>query len=169
MQRTIRGIRNSDLGLGYPYKAPGMSGEIKTRAFEIADYDAALQLWSRVEGVEIAEGDSSDEIARFLAQNPHLSRVAEDNKTVIGVSLCGHDGRRGYIYHLAVAPEYHGRGVGRKLVAECLDGLGKLGLKRALILVADDNPKGQAFWRRCGWEDVPEAKVMGIDLENPVA
>lgn len=143
--------------------------ELKTRTFEIADYEAAVQLWSRVEGVEIAEGDSKEEIARYLIQNSGLSRVAEDNGAIVGVSLCGHDGRRGYIYHLAVAPEYHGRGVGRKLVAECLDGLRRLGLPRALILVAGDNPQGQAFWRRCGWEDLPEAKVMGIDVENPPA
>ena len=143
--------------------------EIKTRAFEIADYEAAVQLWSRVEGVEIAEGDSKEEIARYLLQNSGLSQVAEDNGAIVGVSLCGHDGRRGYIYHLAVAPEYHGRGVGRKLVAECLEGLRRLGLPRALILVAGDNPRGQAFWRRCGWEDVPEVKVMGMDLENPTA
>jgi len=143
--------------------------EIKTRAFEIADYDAAVQLWSRVEGVEIAEGDSKEDIEFYLLRNPGLSRVAEDNGAIVGASLCSHDGHRGYIYHLAVAPEYHGRGVGRKLVAECLDGLRELGLKRALILVATDNPQGQAFWRRCGWEDVPEAKVMGIDLVDPAA
>ncbi|HJT82498.1 MAG TPA: GNAT family N-acetyltransferase, partial [Chthoniobacterales bacterium] len=140
-----------------------MSGQIKTRAFQIADYDAAMRLWDQVEGIEIAEGDSRDEIARFLARNPGLSRVAEDNDIIIGVSLCGHDGRRGYIYHLAVAPDYHARGVGRKLVAECLTGLLKAGVPRALILVAGDNPRGQAFWRRCGWEEVSDVNVMGID------
>jgi len=138
--------------------------EITTRAFEIADYEAAVNLWSRVEGVEIAEGDSKEEIAGYLSQNPGLSRVAQNGGTIIGAALCGHDGHRGYIYHLAVAPEFQGCGVGRKLVAECLNGLRKLGLKRALILVAADNPQGQAFWARCGWEDVPEAKIMGIDL-----
>jgi N-acetylglutamate synthase len=142
---------------------------IKTRAFEIADYDAAVQLWNRVEGVEIAEGDSREDIEFYLKQNPGLSRVAEDNNVLVGAVLCSHDGHRGYIYHLAVAPEYNGRGFGRKLVAECLDGLRALGLKRALILVSADNPRGQAFWRRCGWEDVPEVQVMGIDLENPSA
>lgn len=141
-----------------------MSDQIETRLFEISDYDAAIELWSRVEGVEIAEGDSREEVAQYLSRNPGLSRIAEDEGTMVGVALCGHDGRRGLIYHLAVAPEYQGRGVGRKLVAECLDGLRKLGLKRALILVAADNPQGQAFWLRCGWEDVSGAKVMGIDL-----
>ena len=144
-----------------------MSDEVTTRTFEIADYEGAIRLWSRVEGVEIAEGDSKDEIANYLGHNPALSRVAEHDREIVGVSLCGHDGRRGYIYHLAVAPEYHGRGIGRKLVNECLDGLRQLGLKRALILVATDNPQGQAFWQCCGWEDLPFAKAMGLDLEPP--
>jgi len=141
-----------------------MSAQITTRTFEIADYDPAIRLWSRVEGIEIAEGDSREEIARYLAQNPDLSRVAEDGDMIVGVALCGHDGRRGYIYHLAVDPPYQKRGLARRLVAECLDGLRRLGLQRALILVADDNPAGQTFWRRCGWEDVSGAQIMGIDL-----
>ena len=146
-----------------------MTEEIKTRSFEIADYEAAVELWSRVEGVEIAEGDSKEDIASYLVQNPGLSRVAENNGAIVGASLCGHDGHRGYIYHLAVAPECRGRGIGRKLVAECLEGLRRFGLKRALILVATDNPQGEAFWLRYGWEEVPDAKVMGIDLEPPAA
>jgi hypothetical protein len=47
---------------------------------------------------------------------------------------------------------------------ECLDGLRRAGLKRALILVANDNPRGQKFWRGCGWEEVPGPVIMGIDL-----
>jgi hypothetical protein len=47
---------------------------------------------------------------------------------------------------------------------ECLDGLRRAGLKRALILVANDNPRGRKFWKRCGWEEVPGPIVMGIDL-----
>ena len=124
----------------------------------------AVDLWKRVEGIEIAEGDSKEEVKLFLARNPNLSRVAEAAERMIGVALCGQDGRRGYIYHVAVEPDYQQQGVARRLVTECLSGLRKLGLKRALILVASDNPRAQAFWHRCGWEDVPFASVMGIDL-----
>ena len=141
-----------------------MSEQITTRPFQIADYDPAMQLWSRAEGIEIVEGDCREGIARFLAQNPNLSRVAQDGDMMVATALCGHDGRRGYIYHLVVEPAYREQGLGRRLVAECVDGLRDHGLKRALILVADDNPKGQAFWQSCGWEDVPGAMVMGIDL-----
>jgi len=141
-----------------------MSDNIKTREFSINDYDAALELWQRVEGLEIAEGDDRESVAHFLARNPALSRVATDGAAIVGIALCGHDGRRGYIYHLAVDPAYQARGFGKCLMNECLDGLRRAGLKRVLILVADDNPRGRKFWRRCGWEEVPGPVIMGIDL-----
>jgi ribosomal protein S18 acetylase RimI-like enzyme len=141
-----------------------MSGNIKTREFSISDYDAALELWQGVEGLEIAEGDDREGVSYFLARNPGLSRVATDGAAIIGVALCGHDGRRGYIYHLAVDPAYQARGLGKRLMNECLDGLQRAGLKRALILVANDNPRGRKFWRRYGWEEVPGPVIMGIDL-----
>ena len=141
-----------------------MSGNIETREFSINDYDAAIALWQRVEGLEIAEGDDRESVAQFLVRNPSLSRVATDGSAIIGVALCGHDGRRGYIYHLAVDPTYQARGLGKRLMDECLGGLRRSGLKRALILVANDNPRGRKFWRRYGWEEVPGPIVMGIDL-----
>ncbi|PYK53611.1 MAG: GNAT family N-acetyltransferase [Verrucomicrobia bacterium] len=141
-----------------------MSDNIKTREFSISDYNAALELWQRVEGLEIAEGDDREGIAYFLARNPGLSRVATDGTAMVGVALCGHDGRRGYIYHLAVDPAYQSRGLGKRLMDESLDGLRQVGLKRALILVANDNPRGRKFWSRHGWEEVPGPIVMGIDL-----
>jgi N-acetylglutamate synthase len=141
-----------------------MSDNIDSREFSINDYDAAVELWQRVEGVEIAEGDDREGVAQFLARNPGLSRVATDGLATVGVALCGHDGRRGHIYHLAVDPAYQGRGIGKRLVDECLEGLRRTGVKRLIILVADDNPRGRGFWRRCGWEEVPSAISMGIDL-----
>jgi N-acetylglutamate synthase len=141
-----------------------MSDNIQTREFSISDYDAALELWQRVEGLEIAEGDDRECVAHFLARNAGLSRVATDGSVIVGVVLCGHDGRRGYIYHLAVDPAYRARGLGKRLMNECLGGLRGAGVKRALILVASDNPRGRAFWKSCGWEEVPGPMVMGIDL-----
>jgi N-acetylglutamate synthase len=143
-----------------------MSGKIETREFSIGDYDAALQLWRRVEGLEIAEGDDRESVAQFLARNPGLSRVATEGATIVGVVLCGHDGRRGHIYHLAVDPAYQGGGLGRRLLDECLEGLRHTGLQRAIILVAHDNARGRAFWKRCSWEEIPGPIVMGIDLQE---
>ena len=137
---------------------------INTREFVIDDYEKAVALWKSAEGVEVAEGDSEDEIRAYLLRNPGLSRIAEEDGTMVGAVLCGHDGRRGLIYHLTVAPAYHGKGIGRLLVGECLAQLRAAGLARALILVARDNPSAHSFWLRTGWEDVPGASLMGIDL-----
>jgi ribosomal protein S18 acetylase RimI-like enzyme len=138
--------------------------EIQTREFAIEDYDEATELWKRVEGVEIAEGDDRKGVARFLARNPGLSRVATDGSKIVGIAFCGNDGRRGYIYHLAVDPTWRGRGLGKRLVEECLEGLRRLGLERANIMVAMDNPRGREFWTKCGWEELDGAIGMGIDL-----
>ena len=141
-----------------------MSDKVNTREFRITDYDDALQLWHRVEGLEIAEGDDREGIAQFLARNSGLSRVALDGSTIVGVALCGHDGHRGHIYHLAIDPGYQGCGLGKRLLDECLDGLRRAGIKRVIIMVADDNERGTKFWERVGWEKIPGAILMGIDV-----
>lgn len=138
--------------------------EIQTREFRLEDYDAAVELWRGLEGLDLAEGDDRETIRGFLGRNPGLSRVATNESKIIGAVLCGHDGRRGYIYHLAVDPAYQGRGLARRLIDECVAGLKRAGLQRANILVAKDNPRGLEFWRRCGWEDLDGAAPMGRDV-----
>ena len=82
---------------------------------------------------------------------------------LVGAALCGHDGRRAYIYHFAVAKNFRGRGIGHRLLEECVRGLREAGLLRAILLVADDNSLGQQFWLRHGWEKI-EALAMARDL-----
>ncbi|MGI9088639.1 MAG: GNAT family N-acetyltransferase [Chthoniobacterales bacterium] len=136
---------------------------VGTREFLLGDYERAVALWNAVEGVEICEGDSRAEIAQYLQRNPGLSRIAEVDGEIAGAALCGHDGRRGFIYHLAVANAFRGRGVGRVLLEDCLRGLRAAGIPRAIILVADDNSLGQEFWRRNRWEQI-EAYALTRDL-----
>ena|ERR1700704_4108554 len=137
---------------------------VTTREFVVDDYEKAVALWEKIDGVEICEGDSREEIGEYLKRNPGLSRVAEVDGAIVGAALCGHDGRRGWIYHLAVADEYRGQGVGKQLVDDCVDGLRKIGLKRAIILVAGDNPTGHQFWLRNGWEDIDGSIAMTREL-----
>lgn len=137
---------------------------VTIRQFALDDYDRAVALWSAVEGVEICEGDSREDIAEYLKRNPGLSHIAEAKGAIVGAALCGHDGRRGWIYHLAVAQEYRGQGVGKLLLDDCERGLRNAGLKRAIILVAADNPAGHQFWLRHGWEDIPFAVAMTKEL-----
>lgn len=129
-----------------------------------ADIPAVHRLWSATEGVEVAEGDSPAELGRYLDRNPGLSTVAADGDRIVAAVLCGHDGRRGFVYHLAVSPDQRGRGLGRQVMQRSLAALKKEGVVRALLLVAADNEGGHAFWRREGWEDMSFATPMGLDL-----
>jgi len=129
-----------------------------------ADLPAARTLWARAEGVELAEGDSQSELGTYLHRNPGASQAAYSGDKLVGAVLAGHDGRRGLVYHLAVEPGYRGRGLGRDLVNRALGVLKDQGIRRVLILVAQNNEAGRAFWIRAGWEALEFAQPMGIDL-----
>src|SRR5437762_848196 len=134
---------------------------VRIRQFRIDDYEAAVRLWNTAEGIEIAEGDAKADVALFLKRNATLSQVAMVGKEIVAVVMCGHDGRRGHIYHLAVAPAFQRRGLANRLVAECLARLRAVGIQRAIILVAGDNACGRSFWRSAGWEEIPGSLAMG--------
>ena len=80
-----------------------------------------------------------------------MSYCCEEHDSIIGTILCGHDGRRGYIYHVTVALEYRGRGIGRLLVEKSLERLKVEGINKCHLFVFADNTIGNAFWTASGW------------------
>jgi N-acetylglutamate synthase len=125
---------------------------MKIRPFLMEDYHLAYDLWSRTPGMGLSASDSEDNIRRFLERNPGLSFVAEDHAGgVQGTVLAGHDGRRGFLYHLAVSAACRGQGTGRQLVQAALEALGSQSIMKCHIMVLDDNELGQTFWSGQGW------------------
>ncbi len=124
------------------------------------DYDAVLTLWRNSPGVGLTPSDSPEAVQAFLARNPGLSLVARYAGRIVGAVLCGHDGRRGYLYHLAVAGAYRKQGVGRTLVDACLSRLAACGIQKATIFVYGHNEIGNRFWRRIGWKDRTDLVVL---------
>ena len=126
--------------------------DIQIRQFTENDIVAALELWFSVEGLGLSEADAPDRIRQFLDRNPGFSAVAcsADNR-IVGAVLCGHNGRAGSLYHLAVADSVRGQGVGQSLVAFCFHRLGEAGIARCYIFTYDDNERGNRFWLRNGW------------------
>jgi N-acetylglutamate synthase len=122
------------------------------RAFVIADYDAVFALWLRSEGMGLGDGDSREGIAKFLDRNPGLSRVAEVDGQIVGAVMCGHDGRRGYLHHLAVDAAFQKRGIGRALVEASLAGLKAEAIPRCSVFVYANNHAGREFWAHFGWK-----------------
>ena len=133
---------------------------IQIEAMRIDDFDAVMALWKASEGVGFNEMDTQPCIASYLERNPGMSFVARENGKLIGAVLCGHDGRRGYMHHLAVAAECRKRGIGRGLVAACFAELAKIGMVKCNIFVYAHNAEGQAFWKREGWNPRVDLLVM---------
>jgi len=122
------------------------------RPLTIADYDPVRRLWEASEGVGLSESDSCEAITRYLARNPGLSQVAlTPPGEIVGAVLCGHDGRRGYLHHLAVNRSHRGQGLGCKLVQECLRRLHTEGITKCNIFLFASNEAGRAFWVHEGW------------------
>jgi len=123
-------------------------------------YDEMIELWNRIEGVGLSDADSRDGVIAYLIRNPGLSLVATDKGMIIGAVLCGHDGRRGYLHHLAVVPERRGEGIGKALVSECLSRLGRLGIRKCNAFVFADNDDGLGFWKSAGWAQRADLTVI---------
>ncbi|BCG56976.1 N-acetyltransferase [Paenibacillus sp. URB8-2] len=117
------------------------------------DYDAAYSLWKNTEGMGLSAADSREEISRFLERNRGLSQVCvSPDGGLAGTALCGHDGRRGFLYHVAVSGEHRGKGIGRALVSNCLEALRAEGIAKCHLMVIGSNADGQRFWNGIGWE-----------------
>jgi len=128
------------------------------------DYDAVIELWRTAEGIGLSDADSQEAIARYLQRNPGLSFIARDAGRMVGAALCGHDGRRGYLHHLAVARSHRYRGVGTALVDRCLAALRAAGIPKCHLFVFQQNPGGQAFWQRSGWQKREDLVLMSRNL-----
>jgi len=123
------------------------------REMSINDFPAVLALWQQTEYLTLNECDTEAGINLYLRRNPGLCFVAIDNYSgqLVAATLCGHDGRRGMLRHLAVAQSHRGQGLSRQLVAKALDGLATTGIGKCNIFVEDDNLPGLAYWQHLGW------------------
>ncbi len=122
------------------------------RKMILADYENVYQLWLSCKGMGLNNIDDSKEgISRFLKRNPETCFIAEENNNIIGVIIAGNDGRRGYIYHTAVNPNYRKRGIARDLLNVALEALGELDIIKVALVVFDRNEVGNAFWENQGF------------------
>jgi ribosomal protein S18 acetylase RimI-like enzyme len=140
--------------------------DLEIREFNSNDYEAALALWKRCEGIGLSAADERCPLLRFLERNAGLSFVAFDGDELVGTVLCGHDGRRGYIYHLAVDPRYRHRGLGKQLTDRSLAELKAAGIDKSHIMVFGTNKSGLKFWQDAGWKTRPEIVLLSYDIKG---
>lgn len=131
----------------------------------IEEYDAIAALWRNVSGMGMNNlDDSRDGIDRFLRRNPGMSFVVKTGDGIAGTVLCGHDGRRGGLYHLAVRPEQQGRGFGRALVNAAADALRREGISKVSAHVFVSNTEGNRFWGKMGFADRSDIRYRSRTL-----
>jgi ribosomal protein S18 acetylase RimI-like enzyme len=140
------------------------------RNMEISDYDDVMQLWRSCEGLNLKDADSIRGIASYLERNPGLSFIALDASGIVGSLMAGHDGKRGYIQHLAVARPARRQGVAARLLELCLEALLAQGIVKSHVHVITSNQPGREFWSRSGWHHRAEIEMYSfINGDNPNA
>lgn len=117
------------------------------------DYEKLFEMWKNTPNMGLRSLDDSKEgISLFLKRNPTTNFVAYDDNKLIGAILSGHDGRRGYIYHTVVLPEYRRQGIATNLVDMAVKALQEEGITRVCLNVMETNEQGKKFWIDRGWE-----------------
>lgn len=122
------------------------------RVMKEEDYDQVYHLWMSIHGFGIRSIDDSKEgVTRFLKRNPSTSVVAVVNQQIVGAILCGHDGRRGCMYHVCVDEQYRQHGIGKAMAVFCMKALQEEGINKVSLIAFKSNALGNRFWKDAGW------------------
>lgn len=142
------------------------------RTMTIEDYPGVRALWMTIKGFAIRSIDDSEEgVARFLRRNPTTSVVAVEDGEIVGAILCGHDGRRGCLYHVCVREDKRMHGIGKAMVVRCMEKLKEEQISKVSLIAFTANDIGNAFWKCIGWtkrEDLNYYDFV-LNTENIVA
>ena len=132
--------------------------------FDISLYDEVLALWQECEGIGLSDADSRENINKYLERNPGMSFIALSSGRIVGAILAGHDGRRGYIHHLAVHPDYRREGLARRLVDRSIEVLRNSGIRKCHLFIFNNNNDGLAFWKAIGWEHRSDISIVSKQI-----
>lgn len=122
------------------------------REMQPQDYDEVKALWMTIKGFGIRSVDDSREgVEKFLRRNPTTSVVAIEDGKIVGSILCGHDGRRGCLYHVCVHRDYRRRGIGKAMVVRAMQALKEEQINKVSLIAFTKNDIGNAFWNCIGW------------------
>ncbi len=143
-----------------------ISPTIKIREFCFpSDYESVYRLWGSIEkGVHIGRSDTPAEIEKKIARDPDLFIVAESGGNIVGSVMGGFDGRRGLVYHLAVAASFRGMGIGSRLMEEVESRLRAKGCLKCYLLVTSDNPEAEGYYQQRGWQPMDTVHLFGKEL-----
>ena len=141
-----------------------MSETIEIADMSTSDYEGVRHLWIASGFVIRPRTDTLEGINRLLARNPGLSLVARSDGAIVGCALGSHDGRRGFLQHVAVAQSFQRRGIAQKMVGICLERFRDLHLGWVHLDVEAGNDRARSFWLRNGWMPRNELTRLSLNL-----
>ena len=137
------------------------------RSMKIEDYDMVYELWTRIKGFAIRSVDDSREgVKAFIDRNPDTSVVAEEDGKIVGAILCGHDGRRGCMYHVCVDSGYRLKGIGKSMVVFAMEALRAEHINKVSLIAFTENDVGNAFWNEIGWTEREDLNYYDFTLNK---
>lgn len=139
---------------------------MRIRPMTIDDYDEIFAMWQITTKRALSKADERSQIERYLRRNEGMSQIAEIDGKIVGTVLAGHDGRRGFIHHMAVLPEYRRRHIGRKLAQKAIECIAADGIDKTHIFCYQNNETGQNFWSSFGFEKRDDVFVFSFNNER---
>jgi ribosomal protein S18 acetylase RimI-like enzyme len=139
---------------------------VQIREFKFPnDFPRVQSLWASMEkGVRLGRSDTPEEIKKKLDRDPDLFLVAEEDGQIVGTVIGGYDGRRGLLYHLAVAASFRGQGIGSRLMEEIESRLRAKGCLRCYLMVLADNDEALRYYENHGWENMQHVLTYAKNL-----
>jgi ribosomal protein S18 acetylase RimI-like enzyme len=128
-----------------------MVHSLKIRPFDENDEAAVVRLWQEVFPDAPAWNQAADDIRRKLSVQRELFLVATSDQEVIATAMAGYDGHRGWVYYVAVLPEYRRKGVASALMQAVEGGLVQMGCSKLNLQVRSTNQEVVAFYRHLGY------------------
>ena len=138
---------------------------MRIREFRLDDYAVVFELW-KTAGLEIRPGDQFEDVKLKVRRDPDLFLVAEEGEQIVGTVMGAWDGRRGWIYHLAVRPDHQRKGIGATLVSTLERRLAAKGASRVNAQVYSSNKASLEFFKAAGYEPRPDLIMIGKPLRR---
>jgi len=137
------------------------------RSYAPADLESVIALWNSCELTRPWNDPAADIAFCLRSENSTLLvGVTEGESKVAATTMVGHDGHRGWLYYVAVAPELQEKGAGREIVARAEQWLADRGVPKAMLIIRETNTKVVGFYERLGYE-VEERVLMSRWLREP--
>lgn len=136
------------------------------REMTIDDYDEVYEMWQITTKRALSKADEKDQMERYLKHNAGMSQVAVVDGKIVGTVLAGHDGRRGFIHHMAVLPEFRRKKIGHALAQTAIQKIRKQGIDKTHIFCYQNNETGQSFWRDFGFEKREDVFVYSFSNDK---